>query len=437
MGPETVGVAFSALLFILMFAGMPIGFAMALSGFLGLSSLLGVGGALSMLKTVPFSSVADYTFSVIPLFILTGSLAFEAGLVKDLYEAAHKWFGHTPGGLAITSIGACAGFAACTGSSVASAATMTKVAWPEMKKRNYSASFALGSLAAGGTLGVLIPPSIPFILYAIITQQSVGKLFMAGVIPGIILALLFMLVVYVRTKRNPSLAPTSAGPRVSWGEKFAALRYVLPGALLVIIILGGIWGGVFTATEAGGAGAIVALIIALIKRTLTWKGLAGALGDTVKTSAMIFAMIIGAMIFGYFLTHSGLTEAIVNLVGGLKLPGLGILIVVLLVYVFLGCLMDTMALTLLTLPIVYPLMMAIGIDPILFGCLFVINIEMALITPPIGVNVFVLSGMVREVPMYTVFRGIIPFLLMMVLCIALVIAFPQLALFIPDHMVGH
>jgi C4-dicarboxylate transporter DctM subunit len=432
MGPEMLGGVFSVLLFLLMFAGMPIGFAMALSGFLGLSSLLGIDGALSQLRTVPFSSVADYTFSVIPLFILTGSLAFQAGLVTDLYEAADKWLGHMPGGLAVTSVGACAGFAACTGSSVACAATMTRVAWPEMKKRNYDPSFALGTLAAGGTLGILIPPSITFIIYGIITRQSVGKLFMSGVLPGILLTLLFILVIYFKAKRNPALAP--AGPHVSWAKKFAALKYIAPGGSLATIILGGLWGGVFTATEAGGFGAMAAFVIALIKRALTWRGFLLALEDTVKTSAMIFAMLIGAMIFGHFLTHSGMTESMVSFISGLKLAPVGILIVVLLIYVVLGCLMDTLAMLLLTMPIVYPVMVAIGIDPILFGCLFVINTEMALITPPIGVNVFVISGMVREVPMYTIFRGIVPFLIMMGVCTALVIAFPQLALFIPNHM---
>lgn len=434
MSPEIIGVIFSVLLFVLMFAGMPIGFAMAFTGFLGLFSLLGLDGALSQLRTVPFSTVADYTFSVIPLFTLTGCIAYEGGLVNNLYEAAHKWLGHLPGGVAITSVGACAGFAACTGSSVVSAATMTKVAWPEMKKRNYDPSLALGSIAAGGTLGVLIPPSIPFILYAIITRESVGKLFMSGVLPGIVLTLLFMLAIYVMTKKNPSIAP--AGIKASWSEKMKVLKHIVPGAALIVVILGGLWGGFFTPTEAAGVGAVAALIIALVKRSLTWEGLSRALGETVRTSAMIFAMIIGAMIFGYFLTHSGVTEAVVNFVAGLKLPSLGILIAILLVYVVLGCLMDTMGITLLTIPIVYPLMTAIGIDPILFGCLFVINVEMALITPPIGVNVFVISGMVREVPMYTIFRGIIPFLIMMAICTALVITFPQLALFLPNHMIG-
>ena len=432
MSPEMIGAVFSILLFVLLFAGMPIGFALAFTGFIGLACLFGIDAALLQLGMVPYSSVADYTFSVVPLFILAGSLASVAGLVKDLYEAAYRWFGHLPGGLAITSIGACAGFAACTGSSMASAATMTKVAWPEMKKRNYEPSFALGSIAAGGTLGILIPPSIPFIIYGIITQQSVGKLFMSGVIPGIVLTLLFMSVIYIKAKTNPSLAPPS--PRASWHERFAIMKNILPGGALAATILGGIWGGIFTATEAGGAGAFAALIIALAKRSLTWRGLIEALRDTVKTSAMIFTMLIGALIFGYFLTASGVTAAMVKFVSGLNLSALGILILILFIYVILGCLMDANALTLITMPAVFPVVTGMGIDPILFGCLFVINMEMALVTPPIGMNVFVIAGMVKEVPMYTVFRGVWPFIVAMAVATALVIAFPQLALFIPNHM---
>jgi C4-dicarboxylate transporter DctM subunit len=432
MSPEMIGILFSILLFILLFAGMPIGFALAFTGFLGLVCIFGIDAALLQLGMVPYSSVADYTFSVVPLFILTGGLAFAAGLVESLYDAAHKWLGHLHGGLAITSVGACAGFAACTGSSIASAATMTQVAWPEMKKRSYEPSFALGSIAAGGTLGILIPPSIPFIIYGIITQQSVGKLFMSGIIPGVVLTLLFIIVIYTKAKINPSLGP--AAHHVSWREKLIACKGIVPGALLAIIILGGIWGGVFTPTEAGGAGAFTAFIIALVKRSLTWQGLMKALKDMVKTTAMIFTMLIGAMIFGYFLTASGVTAALVKFVGGLNLSSLGILIVILLVYVVLGCLMDSAALTLITMPIVFPVVVSIGIDSILFGCLFVINMEMALVTPPIGMNVFVIGGMVKEVPMYDIFRGVFPFIIAMAVCSALVIAFPQLALFIPNHM---
>jgi C4-dicarboxylate transporter, DctM subunit len=434
MSSEMIGVIITILFFLLMFAGMPIAFALTFSGFLGLSFLLGIDAALHQLSLVPYSAVADYTFSVVPLFILTGGLAFQAGLVKDLYEAAHKWLGHLPGGLAITSIGACAGFAACTGSSMASAATMTQVAWPEMKKRNYKPSFALGTIAAGGTLGILIPPSIPFIIYGIITQQSVGKLFMSGVIPGILLTLLFMITIYSHAKIDPTIAP--AAPRASWSDRLSSLRYVIPGGILAFIILGGIWGGIFTATEAGGAGAFAALVIALVKRSITWKGFIESLKDTVSTTAMIFAMLIGAMIFGYFLTASGVTTMVVQWVGGLKFSHLGILIIILLLYNVLGCLMDAAAITLITMPLIFPVIKAIGVDPILFGCLFVINMEMALITPPIAMNVFVISGMVKEVPMYTIFKGVYIYLAAMAVCTALVIIFPQLALFIPSHM-GH
>jgi tripartite ATP-independent transporter DctM subunit len=435
MSSEMIGLLYSILLFVLLFAGMPIGFALAFTGFVGLVTLLGLDAALQQLGSVPYSSVADYTFSVVPLFIFAGGLAFAGGLVKDLYDAAHKWLGSLHGGLAITSIGACAGFAACTGSSMASAATMTQVAWPEMKKRGYNPSFALASIAAGGTLGILIPPSIPFIVYGIITQQSVGQLFMSGVIPGIMLTLLFMLLIYVKARRNPSLAPASPG--FTWGEKFTSLRHVIPGGVLALIILGGIWGGFFTATEAGGAGAFTALIIALLKRSLTWRDLTQSLKDGVRTTAMIFTLLIGAMIYGYFLTVSGATAALATFVAGFNWSATGIIIVILLIYVVLGCLMDANALTLITIPIILPILMKLHVDPVFFGCLFVINMEMALITPPIGMNVFVIGGMVKEVPMYSIFKGVWPFIIMMAAVTALVIIFPQLALYVPSLMVGH
>lgn len=434
MGSEFLGLLLFLVLFILLFAGMPIGFALALIGFIGLIFCFGIDMAFSQLGMVPFSSVANYSLSVVPLFMLAGILASKTGIINGIYDAAYKWLGPLPGGLAVTSVGACAGFAACTGSSMASAATMTQVAWPEMKRYKYSPSLGLGSIAAGGTLGILIPPSIPFIFFGILTEQSVGKLFMAGAIPGVILSLLFMIYIFIRAKISPHLAPP--GPKAGWNERLMASKEFIPGGILIVIILGGIWGGIFTPTEAGGASAFCVALIAVVRRVFSWSSLLDSLRETVKITAMAFQILIGSMLFNYFVTASGLTDLLVGFVNGLAVPPMGILIIILMIYVFLGCLMESLALTLLTIPIVFPITSSIGIDPILFGTLFVIVMEMSLVTPPIGMNVFVMRGMIDDVPMYTIFKGVFPFVLIIALVAALVLIFPQLALFLPRHMVG-
>ena len=434
MAWEFIGLIMFVVLFILLFAGMPIGFALALNGFIGLLFCFGIEPAINQLGMVPFSSVASPSLSVVPLFMLTGTLASKTGIINGLYDAAYKWLGPLPGGLAITSVGTCAGFAACTGSSLASAATMTQVAWPEMKRYNYRPSLGLGSIAAGGTLGILIPPSIPFIFYGILTEQSVGKLFMAGAVPGVILTLLFMAYIFIQAKITPSLAPP--GPSVSWQERFKSSKEIIPGAILILIILGGIWGGIFTPTEAGGASAFCVVVIALVRRVFTWKNFTEALKETVKLTAMASQILIGSMIFNYFITASGLTDWLVAFVNGLSFSATGVLITILFIYVFLGCLMESLALTLLTIPIVFPIVMSLGIDPILFGTLFVIVMEMALVTPPIGMNVFIMGGMVEDVPMYTIFRGVLPFVILIAIVAVLVLIFPQLALYLPNHMIG-
>jgi len=434
MDSEIIGILFFILLFILLFAGMPIGFALLLTGFLGLVSCFGVDATLYQLGMVPYSSVASDALCVVPLFMLTGTLASRNGIIDGMYDAAYKWTGTLPGGLAITSIGACAGFSACTGSSMASAATMTQVAWPEMKRYHYKASLGLGSIAAGGTLGILIPPSIPFIFYGILTEQSVGKLFLAGIIPGVLLSLFFMIYIIVKVKIDPSLAP--AGPKTSWNERLIALRNLIPGAILIIIILGGIWSGIFSPTEAGGVSAFSVVILSLVTRGLTWKGFTESLKMTVKITAMASQILIGSMLFNYFITASGLTELLVNFVQSLAFTPTGILVVILAIYVFLGCLMESLALTLLTIPIVFPIITRLGIDPILFGTLFVLTMEMSLVTPPIGMNIFVMGGMIPDVPMYAIFRGVLPFVFIIAFMVLLVMMFPQLALFLPNHVIN-
>lgn len=420
-------------LFMILALGIPIGIGMGIVGFVGFGLITGWGGALSQLGLSPYTNVASYTLSVIPLFILMGELAYHSGLIRGAYFAAHKLLGHFPGGLALATILGCAAFSAICGSSIATASTMTSVAYPEMKRFKYDDRLSLGSIAAAGTLGILIPPSNAMVIYAIFAEVSIGKLFMGGVIPGIILTVLFMLGVTIWTKIDHNLAPSS--PDSSWTEKLKALLGIWPVVILAAIVLGGIWLGVFSATEAAGIGAFGALVIGLGTRTLNLNKIYKSLYATVKTSAMIFVIIIGAMIFNYFIVITGVPGQLAGFVQDLAVPPVGILIAILLVYLILGCLMDTMAMTVLTLPIFLPILSYLGFDFVWFGIIFVVMCEFALITPPIGLNVFVVSGMVRDVPMYTIFKGLTPYLIALVILIILLIAFPQTALFIPQSMV--
>lgn len=432
MSPLTIGILAFVVLFALMAAGMPIGFAMALIGFAGYVFLGGLQGALSNLATTPFDSTASYMLTVMPLFILMGEFASAAGLIRGAYSAAQKWLGQLPGGLAMATIGACAAFAAVSGSSMATAGAMTSIAYPEMKKYKYQSSLSTGSIAAGGTLGILIPPSVVFIMYAIFAEESIGKLYMAGFIPGILLAALFMVVIYIQCKIVPAMGPR--GAKSSWLQRFVSIKDVGPVLILAVIVLGGIWGGIFTPNEAAGVGVIIAFIMGLLARKMTVKNTTSSLLETISITAMVFVILIGAMIFNYFIVLTGIPADLADLVTTLALPKLGVFATILVIYLILGCIMDSFAMTVLTLPIFLPILKALGFDLIWFGVIFVIMIEMAGITPPVGMNVFVVAGMVREVPMYTIFKGIIPFFFAMIVCIVLLTALPQIALFLPHSM---
>lgn len=434
MDPLLTGILGLIVLFLLIFMRVPIGFAMAVIGFIGFGIIAGFGPSLSHLGNVSFMSVASFTLSVIPLFVLMGYFASNAGIIGDAFKATHDLLGQLPGGLAIATIGACAGFAACTGSSIAAAATMTQVALPEMKRHSYDNGLATGTIAAGGTLGILIPPSVPFCVYGIITEQSIGQLFMAGIIPGIMMTFLFVFTISTLVGINPKLGPR--GPRTSTREKLMALPKFWSPFILIAVVLGGIWGGIFTPSEAGALGAFAAMLIALIRRRLTLKSLVDNLSQTATSTAMIFAIVIGAMIFGYFLTLSGVPKALADFVHSMMVPPLVTMVVIIVMYIILGCIMDTLAMTLITIPIIFPLVIGAGYDPILFGVIFVITGEMALITPPIGMNVFVISGMAQDIPMYSIFKGVFPFLIPMLLSIILILIFPQIALFLPQTMMA-
>ena len=432
MSPTVTGIVGLSILLIILFSRMPISFGMGFMGFIGFAYLVGIGPALGLLKTVPYSTFASQSLSVIPLFILMGSFAFSAGISKDLYEAVYKWLGHRRGGLAMATVGACACFASISGSSMATAATMGTVALPEMKKYKYDPALATGAVAAGGSMGILIPPSVILIIYGIITEQSIGKLFLAGFIPGIMEAIFYMIVIAILTRFKPDLGPR--GPKTSFREKVAAFARTWEVFVLFLVVIGGIYLGVFTPTEAAGIGAFGAFLFALFKKRLTWEIFKRSLSDTVKTSVMVFAIVLGAMLLGYFLTVTRIPFDLAGFVGNLPLNRYFILALILIVFLALGCVIDTMAIVLLTVPIFYPLIMQLGFNPIWFGILVVRTTEMGLITPPVGLNVFVIKGVAKDVPIGTIFRGIFPFLFADLCQVALLVAFPQISLFIPNLM---
>jgi tripartite ATP-independent transporter DctM subunit len=432
LSPPIIGMIGLCLLFLLIFLGTYIAFAMALVGFFGLVWFVGFDAALGQLSLISYSNTANYTFVVLPLFLVMGQFASAAGITRDAYDSSYKWLGHLPGGLAMASVGACAAFAAVSGTSMATGATMTQVAWPEMKRYNYDPGLSLGAIASGGTLGILIPPSTVFVLYAIFANESIGQLFLAGVFPGLLLTAMIMLTIYVLVTRNPALGPR--GAKASWQERLTALKGMWSIVVLFAIVMGGLWGGIFTPAEAGGVGAFGALVIGLAKRRLTWQALNQTMLDTVRTITFAFFIIIGAMIFSCFLAMSRLPFALSHFVSTLPIPPMGILVSVLMTYLILGAIMEEFSMTVLTLPIFVPILRGLGFDMVWFGVLFVLMAEMACITPPIGVSVFVIYGVAKDVPLYTVFRGILPFLVPIIVCLIIVIAFPQIALFAPSTM---
>jgi len=420
------GVSGMGFMLFLLLIGMPIGFAMSLVGFIGLAVVgPNLSPALNTLGVAPYHTTASFILAVAPLFILMGLLASEAGISQELFDTANKWLGRLPGGLAMASVAGCAGFAAVCGDSMATAVTMGSVSLPEMKRKSYSPELSCGALAAGGTLGILIPPSVGFIFYAIVTEESVGKLFIAGIVPGLLLALLFIVCIWVMARIRPEIAP--AGEASSWPEKFASLKGVIGMLFLFILILGGILGGIFSPTEGGGIGVVGAFLIMLVRRKLTWQGLLTACEKTVFITAKLLMILIGVGILSYFLAASRLPNDLAALVTGAGLNRYVILAGIIGIYILLGCLMNVIPMILLTLPALFPTVKAIGFDPIWFGVLTVIIMEMGQITPPIGVNVFALSSVAKDVPMGSIFVGIVPFFICMVLLLGILIAFPPLA----------
>ncbi len=429
MDRDAVAVGGFVLLFVLMVLRVPVGIAMGIVGVGGFGLLTNWTAAFGLLAQSPFSTVTSFNLSVIPMFVLMGTFAAAAGISRDLFVASRTWFGHWRGGLAIATIAACGGFAAINGSSVATAATMTQIALPELRRAGYTARMSTGVIAAGGTLGIMIPPSVMFVLYSIMTDVDLTKLFISGILPGILGMAMYMVTVLVVGARD-----LPQGERHGWRERFLALRGVWPALALFLFVIGGMYGGLFTVTEAAGVGAIGALLIGFVQGRLRWAAIMEGLVSALRTTAAIFMIVIGAYLFGYFLTISQTPQHIIAFLVGLPVGRYGVLALVLAAYFVLGALMDELAMILITVPIVFPAMMQLGFDPVWFGVIIVMTCVLGLICPPVGMNVFVVNSLAPDVKLATIYRGVMPFIVCDLIRLALLCLFPGIALLLPRLM---
>ncbi|SFP58843.1 TRAP transporter, DctM subunit [Variovorax sp. OK605] len=432
MSPDAVAVLGFVALFVLMLLRVPVGMAMGLVGVVGYSYLVGPGPALKLVGQTSMRTVTDYTFGVIPMFMLMGALVSVSGVSRELFKAANSMIGHLRGGLGVATVVACGGFAAICGSSVATAATFSAVAYPEMRRFNYPQSFSTGVIAAGGTLGAILPPSTVLAVYAILTQQDIGKLFMAGIVPGILAMAMYVLTIAIIVKLRPDWLP--GGEVKPWSERFKDLKNVWAPLVLFVFVIGGLYGGFFTPTEAGGVGASGAFILGLVRRKLDGPKIREALLSATRTAAAVFTVLIGALLFGYFLTITQSPQKLTEFLTGLGIGRYGVLALIMVMYLVLGCLMDAMAMIILTVPIIYPVIVHLGFDPIWFGVIIVMTVELGLIHPPVGMNVFVIKSVVKDVSFTTIFKGVLPFIVTDIVRLVILIAFPVIALWLPTRM---
>lgn len=423
---------FGAMLVLIMLQ-VPVAFAMALVGLVGTALIRNWSSAYAMAGSMIYESGFQYTLSVLPLFILMGNFITQSRLSKELYSAAHAFLGHRRGGLSLSTILACGGFSAVCGSSLATAATMSKVAYPEMRRFGYDPGLATGSIAAGGTLGILLPPSIVMVVYCILTEQSIGKMFAAGIIPGILAVGLYLLASAWVTWRNPEAGP-AAGNRQNWAARWQALKQVRGLLILFGIVMGGIYGGVFTSTEAAGIGAFGAMIFSLIRGTLNWRSLSEVLVESTQTTGMLFMVIIGALLFANFINFTTLPDDLKGLITQFDISPFMVIILISILYIVLGAILESMSMILLTVPVFYPLVQHLGFDLIWFGIIVVVVTEISFITPPFGMNVIVLRSLIPEVSLATMYKGVMPFFLADVVRLAILLAFPVLSLFLPRYL---
>lgn len=431
MEPIQVGLIGIIVLLVLLLSKMHIGLAMGMVGFFGFAYVTGWEAAFGVLQTVPYTTFASDSLSVIPLFVLMGAFAFSSGMSEDLYASVRTIFANLRGGLAMATVAACACFAAISGSSIATAATLGKVAMPEMRKYQYADSLATGAIAAGGCIGILIPPSVILLIYGILTEQSIGKLFAAGLIPGILQAVFYIVTIWLLTRRNPALGPP--GPSSTPKEKVVAFFRTWDVIVLFLLVIGGLYAGIFTPTEAAGMGAFGAFCFAILRGKMNWSNFTSSLSSTVNTAGMLFTIVLGAMILGYFFSVTRLPVEFATYVSALPVNRYVVLLFIVIVYLILGCLMDSLAIVLLTVPVFFPLILQLGFDPIWFGVIVTRVTEMGMITPPVGMNVYVIHG-ITKVPMTTIFRGIGPFLIADVVELAFLIAIPEISTFLPSLM---
>ena len=432
MSADAVAVIGFLVLFALMLLRVPVGMAMGLVGVTGFGYIVGGIPALKMVGQTSMRTVTDYTFGVIPMFLLMGAFVSNSGMSRELFRAANSFLGHLRGGLGIATIAACSGFAAISGSSVATAATFSTVAYPEMRRYGYPQSFATGVIAAGGTLGAMLPPSTVLAVYGIITEQDIGKLFIAGILPGILAASMYISTVAIIGFVRPGFLPRT--PRHSWKERVAGLRDIWATTLLFVFVIGGLYGGLFTPTEAGGMGAGGAFLIGALRGRLDRTEIRRSLLQATRTAAAVFTVLIGALLFGYFLTVTQTPQKVTAFLTGLGLGRYGVLSLIMLMYLVLGCLMDSLAMVILTVPIIFPVIIHLGFDPIWFGIIIVMTVELGLIHPPVGMIVFVIKSVVQDVNFTTIFKGVLPFIITDLIRLVILIAFPIIALWLPSHM---
>ncbi len=419
-----------AVMLAMAFARVPIALAMAITGFGGLAILKGINPSMSSVAATLWESGFQITLSVSPLFILMGNFVTKAGMARELYRAAHTFIGHFRGGLAMATILACAGFGAICGSSIATAATMTKVAYPSMKEVGYSDELSTGSIAAGGTLGILIPPSTIMVIYGIMTETNIGKLFAAGVLPGLVAVILLCAAVQYITWRNPAAGPRDR--RATWSERLSAIGDIWGVVVLFAVVMGGIYGGIFTATEGAGIGAFGAFIFALARRALTWKILYEVLIESARTTSMLFMILIGALIFANFINFTSMPNDLKDFVAQYKISPMVVMIAICAIYIILGTAMEELSMILLTVPIFFPLVVSMGYDPVWFGIIIVVVVEIGLISPPVGMNMFVVRSLLPQVSTATIFRGVTPFAIADVMRLGILVAFPAISLYLPS-----
>ena len=432
MTPVEIGSLGLAAMAVLIFTGIPIGIAMAVVGFVGFVMLSGLQPAMGLLMTVPYSTAANYTLSVVPLFILMGELAYHSGVGEDLYQTANKWLGSLPGGLAMATIGAGSIFGAASGSSAAATATLGSVSLPAMRKFGYTPGFASATVCAAGTLDIMIPPSTAFIIYGMLTETSVGQLFIAGIVPGFLLAALYCVAVYFIAKRYPSVAP--AGPATTWREKVSSLGSCTAIVVIFIFVMGGMWVGMFTPTEAGAVGAFGSLLLMIWRRQLNVQNIVKSVTETANISAMIFLILIGASIFSYFMAITQLPAAVATYLKGLSVSPFTVVLGIMVLYFFLGWFMEELSMIVLTTPLFWPVLQSMGVDPIWYGVMIIVSIEQGQLTPPVGLNINIMCTMAKDIPAMQLYRWVMPYVAVLLVFMGILFVFPQLATFLPKMM---